>query len=87
LKLAATFDQSVNAVSWMPDNLSVAVVDIRTGTPNLWSIPVLGGGEQKQLTHFTSGVIWNVHYSHDGKLIALARGSNQSDVVLFSSAK
>jgi Tol biopolymer transport system component/predicted Ser/Thr protein kinase len=72
---------------WIPDNRSVAITDIRTGTPNLWSIPVLGGGPQKQLTHFTSGVIWDCHYSPDGKLIIMARGSNQSDVVLFTSSK
>jgi len=70
----------------MPDNRSMAIVDIRTGTPNLWAYPLSGGGA-KQVTHFTSGVIWNCHYSPDGKWIALARGSNLSDVVLFTTAR
>lgn len=87
MSIPPTFDQSVHAVSWMPDNRSLAFADIRTGTPNLWSLPLLGGGLPKQLTHFTSGVIWAFRYSHDGKSMAMARGSNQNDVVLFTSPK
>jgi eukaryotic-like serine/threonine-protein kinase len=90
LAIPPTFAQNdapSGGACWMPDNRSVAITDIRTGTPNLWSIPVLGGGPQKQLTHFTSGVIWDCHYSSDGKLIVMSRGSNQSDVVLFTSSK
>ncbi len=90
LTIPPTFAQNdapSGGACWMPDNRSVAITDIRTGTPNLWSIPVLAGGLQKQLTHFTSGVIWDCHYSPDGKLIVMARGSNQSDVVLFTSSK
>ena len=79
-----TFDD-INAGCWMPDNRSLALVDLRTGTPNLWAIPLFGG-PQTQLTHFSSGVIWACAYSADGKLIALARGSRQSDAVLFTSA-
>jgi hypothetical protein len=63
----------------------MAAADLRTGTPNLWAIP-LSGGPQTQLTHFSSGVIWACAYSADGKLIALARGSRQIDAVLFTSA-
>ena len=65
----------------------MAVVDTRTGTPNLWSFTVLGEGPEKQLTHFTSGIIWDLRYSFDGKSLALVRGSRQSDVVLFITPK
>ena len=81
-----TFDMSVNAGCWMPDNQSLAIVDLRTGAPNLWAIPIFGG-PQKQLTHFSSGVIWACAYSPEGKLVALARGTRQSDAVLFTSGK
>ena len=81
-----TFDGSVNVACWMPDNRSMAIADLRTGAPNLWAIPFFGG-PQTQLTHFSSGVIWACAYSRDGKLIAIARGSRQSDAVLFTSAK
>ncbi|MGH9504042.1 MAG: TolB family protein, partial [Terriglobales bacterium] len=81
----STFDMSVSAGCWMPDNRSLALVDLRSGAPNLWAIPLFGG-PQRQLTHFASGVIWGCAYSPDGKSIAMARGSRQSDAVLFISA-
>ena len=68
----------------MPDNRSLALVDLRSGVPNLWSLPLFGG-PQTQVTHFPSGVIWSCAYSADGKSIAFARGSRQSDAVLFTS--
>jgi Tol biopolymer transport system component len=81
-----TFDASVNVGCWMPDNRSMAIADLRTGAPNLWAMPLFGGS-QTQLTHFSSGVIWACAYSPDGKLVAISRGSRQSDAVLFTSAK
>jgi hypothetical protein len=91
-QLGDSFDHGAR---WMPDGRSVATVDIRSGTLNLWS--GLTGtcwcesgkptGPTKQLTHFTSGVIWDYGWSPDGKFIALARGTDQSDAVLFTSAK
>jgi len=80
-----TLDRSVGSGCWMPDNRTLALVDLRSGVPNLWSLPLFGG-KQMQVTHFPSGVIWNCAYSADGKSIALARGSRQSDAVLFTSA-
>jgi eukaryotic-like serine/threonine-protein kinase len=82
-----TLDLSVRSVTWLPDNRSMALVDTRTGTPNLWSAPVLGEGPEKQLTHFTSGIIWDARYSFDGKSLVLVRGNRQSDVVLFTTPK
>jgi eukaryotic-like serine/threonine-protein kinase len=82
-----TLDHSSNAVAWAPDNRSMALSDVRSGTPNIWLLPVIGNGPQRQLTHFTSGQVWAFHYARDGKSVAYARGNNQSDVVLFTSAK
>jgi thiamine transporter ThiT len=48
---------------------------------------VLGDVSEKQLTHFTSGIIWDSRYSFDGKSLVLVRGSRQSDVVLFTTPK
>jgi serine/threonine protein kinase len=85
--LDRTMDTNHRTGAWMPDNRSVASTDIRTGVPNLWTIPLFGGGPYKQLTHFPSGVIWKVEYSPDGKLIAIVRGADTSDAVLFTSPK
>ena len=81
-----TMDAAHRCGAWMPDNRSIASADIRTGVPNLWAIPVFGGVE-KQLTHYPSGVIWTLDYSPDGKLIAIVRGTDTSDAVLFTSSK
>jgi Tol biopolymer transport system component len=82
-----TLDQAAHSAGWAPDNRSMDLSDIRTGTPNIWSLPVLGNGPERQLTHFTSGQVWAFHSTRDGKSVAYARGNNQSDVVLFNSAK
>ena len=80
-----TFDLSVSALCWMPDNRSIAYPDLRSGTPNLWSQPVLGAGLERQLTHFTSGKVWACAFSTDGKYVAISHGSRQSDAVLFTN--
>ena len=82
-----TLDQTAHSAEWAPDNQSMVLSDFRSGTPNIWSLPVLGKGPERQLTHFTSGAIWAFHYTRDGKSVAYARGNNLSDVVLFTSAK
>ena len=82
-----TLDQTAHSAEWAPDNQSMVLSDFRSGTPNIWSLPVLGKGPERQLTHFTSGEIWAFHYTRDGKSVAMARGNNLSDVVLFTSSK
>ncbi|HMD32774.1 MAG TPA: protein kinase [Candidatus Acidoferrales bacterium] len=87
LAIPDTLDPSAGLANWMPDNRGIALVDIRTGTANLWTLPASGGGPAKQLTRFTSDSFWNFSWSPDGKFIAIARGPITSDVVLFTSAK
>jgi Tol biopolymer transport system component len=87
LPIIGTVDPSVHQTRWMPDGLSAAFVDIRTGVPNLWTLtrsPIPAA--QTQLTHFTSGVIWDFDYSPDGKFIAIARGTTQTDAVQFTNS-
>ena len=83
----STFDAEVNAAQWMPDSTRLALVDVRTGTPNIWTDPRHTGDLPRQLTHFTSDKIFNFCWSPDGKHIAIARGSDKSDVVLFKGEK
>jgi serine/threonine protein kinase len=82
-----TLDQTAHSAEWAPDNRSMVLSDFRSGTPNIWSLPILGNAPERQLTHFTSGEIWAFHYTRDGKSVAYARGNNLSDLVLFTSAK
>ena len=81
-----TMDPNVRTGAWMPDS-RIAIVDIRTGVPNLWATSILKKAPDEQLTHFTSGIILSVAYSSDGKWLALIRGTQQSDAVLFSASK
>jgi serine/threonine protein kinase len=82
-----TLDQTAHSAEWAPDNRSMVLSDFRSGTSNIWQLPVLGPGPERQLTHFNSGEIWAFHYTRDGKSVAMARGNNLSDVVLFTSSK
>jgi len=82
-----TFDPMSRAMNWMPDSQFLVMVDVRSGTSNLWALPLLGRGQAKQLTHFTAGTIWHFAYSPDGKWIAMARGPMRSDAVMFREAK
>jgi eukaryotic-like serine/threonine-protein kinase len=82
-----TLDTAAHTVSWTPDGTSIAVSDRRSGVPNLWALPVFGKGTPEQLTHFTSGTIWNFQWSPDGNKLAIARGSNDSDVVLLTNSR
>jgi serine/threonine protein kinase len=85
--LSPTADPTSNHVAqWTPDGSAIAFIDIRTGVPNLWTEPTSAHPTQ-QLTHFNSGMIWYFAWSQDGKQIAIARGTSQSDAVMFTSSK
>jgi len=71
-------------IRWAPDGRSLTYIDDLNGVSNIWSRPV-SGGPPKQLTHFTSGQIFNFAWSRDGKQLALARGTETSDVVLITN--
>lgn len=66
---------------WSPDGRSIDYVDVHNGVSNIWAQPV-DGGPPRQVTHFNSGAIFNFAWSKNGDL-ALARGSQTSDVVLI----
>jgi serine/threonine protein kinase/Tol biopolymer transport system component len=82
-----TMDPNVRTGAWMPDSRRIAIVDIRTGVPNVWVTSIFKKTPDEQLTHFTSGIILSLAYSPDGKWLAMIRGTQQSDAVLFSASK
>jgi serine/threonine protein kinase/Tol biopolymer transport system component len=81
-----TMDPNVRTGAWTPDS-RIAIVDVRTGVPNLWAISIFKKAPDEQLTHFISGIILSLAYSPDGKWLAMIRGTQQSDAVLFSAPK
>ena len=75
---------SANAPRWAPAGDAVEYALTRNGVSNIWR-QKLGGGAPKQITNFESGLIFNFDWSHDGRQLALTRGSESSDVVLISN--
>ena len=68
---------------WAPDGSGMDFLLTRGGVTNLWRQP-LSGGQPKQITNFTSGLIFGFSWSRDGKQLAMARGSRSSDIILIS---
>jgi Tol biopolymer transport system component len=71
-------------LQWTPDGSAIAYIDNRGGAGNIWALPV-GGGPPRQLTDFKSDSIFWFDFSRDGKQLAMARGTQTSDVVLNSN--
>ena len=51
---------------------------LKDGATNIWE-NLLSGGNPKQLTHFTSGELFDYAWSPDGKDLFLARGEFGGD--------
>jgi Tol biopolymer transport system component len=75
---------SANAPRWAPAGDAVEYALTRNGVSNIWR-QKLGGGAPKQITNFESGLIFDFDWSHDGRQLALTRGTESSDVVLISN--
>jgi Tol biopolymer transport system component len=69
---------------WSSDGKGLQFLVTRQGVTNLWEQP-LQGGKAKQLTAFTSGMIWDYFWSFDHKQLLLVRGETRSDVVLLKN--
>jgi Tol biopolymer transport system component len=73
---------SANAPRWAPAGDAVEYALTRNGVSNIWR-QKLAGGTPTQITNFESGQIFDFDWSHDGKQLALTRGSESSDVILI----
>jgi len=69
-------------VRWSPDGQSIAFANTPNGLSDIWLQP-LDGGPPKQLTNFKAEQIRTFDWSHDGRSLAVVRGSETSDVVLI----
>jgi Tol biopolymer transport system component len=68
-----------------PDGKSVLYVITENGIDNVWMQP-LDGSSGHPLTHFTSELITDFHWSPDGKTLAVIREHDVADVVLLHEA-
>ena len=71
---------------WSPDGKSLQYSFPRNGAYNILDQPITGG-EPRQLTKFDSGIIFDFHWSHDGKRLLMARGEASSDATLLSNLR
>jgi serine/threonine protein kinase/sugar lactone lactonase YvrE len=77
-------------LGWTSDSKAIIYADARgdgdKSADNIWSVSIDGGGP-KQLTNFTSGLIFAFQVSRDSKQIALSRGTQTDDVILLRDAQ
>ena len=73
-------------LGWTADSRSIIYADARDDADNIWSVP-LRGGPAKQLTRFTTGLIFAFQVSADGKNIAMSRGTQTDDVILIRDSE
>ena len=74
--------------AWMKDSRSIVFVVTRNGVSNLWAQPLGDTGANpvsaKQITNFSSGMIWSFAIAPGGADVIYARGRRIEDVVLIS---
>jgi eukaryotic-like serine/threonine-protein kinase len=71
------------SLRWTSDGKALIYIDSRERVYNLWS-QTLDNNPPKQLTKFKSEQIFRFDLAADGKGLALARGSEGSDVVMIN---
>jgi eukaryotic-like serine/threonine-protein kinase len=81
-KRISTGNPVSGGVRFAPDGKSVAYSILEKGVSNIWLQP-LDGSPGHQITNFTSEQINDFHWSPDGKMLAVAREHDTSDVVLL----
>jgi eukaryotic-like serine/threonine-protein kinase len=69
-------------IRWTSSGDALTYIRTKNGVSNLWSQPI-NGGQAKQITNFTSGLIWRHTWSCDGKYLALARGTLSTDAIML----
>ena len=69
---------------WSPDGKALHYLLTRSGATNVWEQP-LSGGNPRQVTHFTSGLIFDFSWSRDGKQLLLSKGDQSSDAVMITN--
>ncbi len=71
-------------LAWSPSGKGLQYGLTRNGASNLWEQP-LSGGPPRQITNFTSDLIFGFAWSRDEKQLLLIRGNLTSDVILISN--
>jgi DNA-binding winged helix-turn-helix (wHTH) protein/Tol biopolymer transport system component len=73
----------LGTVRWSPDGKALQYVLTSKGASNIWEQP-LSGLKPKQLTHFSSGEIFDFSWTTGNDHLLMTRGQSKRDVVLLS---
>ena len=76
--------QISGGMRWTPDSRALTFIVGRNDVSNIWSQPIDGGPAQ-QLTDFKADWIHGFAWSHDGKQLAVVRGTTPSDLMLVTN--
>ena len=72
----------INQFQWSPDSKSLTALSNRSGTQNIWRLPI-DGSAPTQLTDFSAGKLLNFAWSTDGSGLFIARGNTNNDLILI----
>ncbi len=74
-------------LAWSPDERFLYFLNNANNVANIFRVAATGDLSPVQMTHFTSGEIFDFALAPDGKSVVIARGSTSSDVVIFKNSK
>lgn len=72
-------------IRWIPDGSGIIFRRETNGTCNLWQQDINSSAEPRQLTDFTSDIIYNFTFSADGKRLLISRGFHQTNAVIIQN--
>jgi Tol biopolymer transport system component len=73
-------------LAWSPDGKFLYFLNTANNVTNIFRVAATGDAPPVQMTHFTSGELFDFALAPDGKSVALARGSVSSDIVIFKNS-
>jgi len=82
----AASNMGILPIRWTPSGDALTFVRTKDGVSNLWSQPI-DGRPARQITNFTSGLIWRHAWSRDGRYLAFARGNLSIDAVMLTDTR
>jgi Tol biopolymer transport system component len=76
--------RNARGLEWAPDGKGMQFSLRQNGADNIWEIPIAGGAP-KQITNFSSDLIFDFQWTRDGKTLLMSRGTVNRDVILLSN--
>jgi len=73
-------------LQWAPSGKALQYVLTSNGASNLWE-QLVSGDTPSQLTHFTSGEIFDFSWAADREHVFMTRGQSKRQVVLLSDLR